>query len=519
MTSLLAPGLSSPRTSPPDRSGLAQAWRPRSKELNENICIEQSATLHRALAALDASGIGIAVVVDPDGAVTRTVTDGDLRRMILKGAKLEDLVNTLPPQPPVTVPQGTSRTDALSVMDAHHINHLPVVDDANRLVELFDRKSLSKRIFLSPPHLGTLEREFVEEAFTSNWIAPIGPNVDAFEREMCDKIGVKAAAALSSGSAALHLAMRLLNVGAGDRVFCSSLTFVASASPITYQNAEPVFIDSDPDSWNMSPRALERALHDARAEGRPPKAIVVVNLYGQSADMDPIIELAQHYDVPIIEDAAESLGGKYKGRSSGTFGTLGVFSFNGNKIITTSGGGMLVSDDSDLIARARFLSTQAREPAAHYEHKEIGYNYRMSNILAGVGRGQLKVLQERVDARRALFETYAKELSDIPGLTWMPEPDWSYSNRWLTTCTFDPNASHVEVAALVKSLADDFIEARPIWKPLHMQPVFQGCTYYQHDNTSVSEVLFNRGMCLPSGSNMSEEEISRIIDKIKLVAG
>ena len=403
-------------------------------------------------------------------------------------------------------------------MDLHQIDHLPVVDRSNKLVTLLDRKSLSKRIFLSPPHMGTHERKFVDEAFDTNWIAPIGPNIDAFEREACELIGINAAAAVSSGSAALHLAMRLLNVGDGDRVFCSSLTFIASASPIIYQNAEPVFIDSEPDSWNMSPKALERALRDAKAEGKLPKAIVVVNLYGQNADMDPIIDLAQSFDVPIIEDAAESLGAKYKGRPSGTFGTLGVFSFNGNKIITTSGGGMLVSDDSDLIERAKHLSTQARMPDMHYEHREIGYNYRMSNILAGVGRGQLKVLYERVIARRALFDCYAEELAFIPGLEWMPEPEWSYSNRWLTTCNFDPNVSHVNVTSLIKQLADDFIEARPIWKPLHLQPVFSGCMYYTHGEKSFSDHIFNTGLCLPSGSNLSENELSRIIEKIKKIA-
>ncbi len=484
----------------------------------KSICVQESANLQAALEQLDASGFGVLVVLTADGSIVRTITDGDLRRMILKGAKLQDSISELPTCTPVTVEQGTSRMDALTLMDLLQINHLPVVDEANRLIDVFERKALSKRIFLSPPHLGTLEREFVEEAFSSNWIAPIGPNVDAFEREICELIGIQAAAALSSGTAALHLALRILGVGSGDRVFCSSLTFVASASPIVYQNAEPVFIDSEPSSWNMSPQALERALSDAKAEGKLPKAIVVVNIYGQNADMDVISDLASSYHVPIIEDAAESLGAKYKGQNSGTFGTLGVFSFNGNKIITTSGGGMLVSDDPDLVDRAHFLSTQAREPELHYEHKEIGYNYRMSNILAGIGRGQLKVLQDRVEARRLLFDTYVAELRDVPGLTWMPEPDWSFSNRWLSACTFDPSSSHIDVTDLIKCLAAEFIEARPIWKPLHMQPVFKDCTYYSHDNRSICESLFRTGLCLPSGSNMTDEETSRIIEKIRILA-
>lgn len=486
--------------------------------MSDTQVIKESATLREALTVLDKSGLGVVVVLDSDGRVSRTVTDGDVRRILLQGSTLEDFVNILPSRRPVMVAQGTTRTEALGVMDAHKVDHLPVVDKDNKLVELFDRKSLSKRIFLSSPHMGEFEREFVDEAFSSNWIAPTGPNIDAFERELCELVGIGAAAAVSSGSAALHLAMRLLGVGAGDRVFCSSLTFIASASPIVYQNAEPVFIDSEAESWNMCPVALEYALHDAKSVGRLPKAILVVNLYGQSADMDAICDLADHYRIPIIEDAAESLGGKYKGRSSGTFGKLGVFSFNGNKIITTSGGGMLISDDPDLINRARFLSTQAREPEIHYEHKEVGYNYRMSNILAGVGRGQLKVLHERVEARRALFRHYSTELSCVPGLSWMPEPIWSFSNRWLTVCTLDPTVARLTVPALISSLAEEFIEARPIWKPLHLQPVFRGCKYYSNGDKSVSDTLFETGVCLPSGSNMTPNEVARIIDKIKLAA-
>lgn len=481
--------------------------------------ISASTTLREALARLDATGRGIVVVVDAATVVQRTVTDGDLRRLILNGASLEDPVSNLPQREPLTVPKGTTRVDALAVMDEHHVDHLPVVDDARRLIEVFDRKTLSKRIFLSAPHMGDLEREYVEEAFRSNWIAPIGPNVDAFEQAMCEKIGIKAAAALSSGSAALHLAMRLLDVGPGDRVFCSSLTFIASASPITYQGAEPVFIDAEPGSWNMSPRALERALAEARAEDKLPKAIVIVNLYGQSCDMDPILDLADSYGVPIVEDAAESLGAEYKGRASGTFGKLGVFSFNGNKIITTSGGGMLVSDDEDLISRARFLSTQAREPAVHYEHREIGYNYRMSNILAGVGRGQLTVLGDRVKARRATFDAYVEALKDVPGISWMPEPSWSFSNRWLTACTLDRAQTGIENRDLLQRLADEMIEARPIWKPLHRQPVFAGCAYYSHDNGSVSDQLYETGICLPSGSNMTDDDIARVTDKLKALLG
>jgi dTDP-4-amino-4,6-dideoxygalactose transaminase len=485
----------------------------------KNVCISPTTTLREALAALDATGLGIVVILDSDERVLRTVTDGDLRRLILAGAGLEDTVSKLPAHTPRTIPAGTTRVDALDIMNTDQLDHLPVVDADNRMVELFDRKTLSKKIFLSSPHMGTYEKEYVDEAFRSNWIAPIGPNVDAFETELADIIGSKSAAALSSGSAALHLSMILLGVKQGDRVFCSSLTFVASANPILYQGAEPVFIDSEPETWNMSPRALERALQSAAAEKRLPKAIVVVNLYGQSADMDPIMDLANQYGVPIVEDAAESLGATYKGRASGTFGTLGVFSFNGNKIITTSGGGMLVSDNPDLIAKARFYSTQSREPAIHYEHKEIGYNYRMSNILAGVGRGQLRVLADRVAARRALFEAYRTALADVPGIEWMPQPSWSFSNRWLSVCTIDKAVTGMDHHEMLRQLGDEMIEARPVWKPLHLQPLFAGCQYFTHDNQSISDRFYDTGLCLPSGSNMTEDDIARVTSKIISLIG
>jgi dTDP-4-amino-4,6-dideoxygalactose transaminase len=300
-------------------------------------------------------------------------------------------------------------------------------------------------------------------------------------------------------------------VGRGDTVFCSSFTFAASANPIVYQGAEPVFIDSEPESWNMSPSALEDAMMDARANGRMPRAVIVVNLYGQSADFDPIVEICQRYGVPIVEDAAESLGATYKGRQSGTFGKLGVFSFNGNKIITTSGGGMLVSDDEELIVRARFLATQAREPALHYEHQVIGYNYRMSNILAGVGRGQLCVLGQRVEARREVFERYQTALKKHSVFEWMPEPVWSRSNRWLSACTVDTDGLGMDVQQLIRRLASERIEARPVWKPMQLQPVFAQCRYFPHEGKSVSQRLFETGICLPSGSNMSEEQQERVI--------
>ncbi|PHA03095.1 pyridoxal phosphate-dependent aminotransferase [Bacillus pseudomycoides] len=373
-----------------------------------------------------------------------------------------------------------------------------------------------KRIYLSSPHMSGNEQKYIQDAFDTNWIAPLGPNVDAFEKELASFVGAKDAAAISSGTAAIHLALRLLDVQKGDKVFCSSLTFVASANPIVYLGAEPIFIDSEPETWNMSPQALERALRDANKEGKLPKAIIVVNLYGQSAKMDEILSLCNEYDVPVIEDAAESLGSTYKGKASGTFGKFGVYSFNGNKIITTSGGGMLVSDDVGALQKARFLATQARDLAPHYQHSEVGYNYRMSNILAGVGRAQLEVLEDRVRARRFIFERYYQELSSVPGFYFMPELENTCSNRWLTTLTINEKEAGISIESLLESLAEENIEARPVWKPLHMQPLFEGMKYYPHsENNHVAEQLFKMGVCLPSSSNMTEGDQRRVIQCIK----
>ena len=374
---------------------------------------------------------------------------------------------------------------------------------------------MAQRIYLSPPHLGEYEQQFVADAFASNWIAPLGPHVDAFEREMADYIGISGAVALNSGTAAIHLALRYLGVRVGDTVFCSSLTFVGSANPILYQGAEPVFIDSEPESWNMSPLALERALADAAKAGEMPKAAIIVNLYGQSADYDRLLPLCEQYGVPVIEDAAESLGATYDGKASGTFGTFGVYSFNGNKIITTSGGGMIVSDDREALEKMRFWATQARDPARHYQHSEIGYNYRLSNVLAAIGRGQLRVLDERVNACRRIFERYAQAFSGIEGIDFMPEIAKGYSNRWLTTLTIDPLRCGVTALHLMQALDKKQIEARPVWKPLHLQPVFQGTRYYPHQKGEhVSDVLFQNGLCLPSGSNLSEHDQRRVIGEV-----
>lgn len=363
------------------------------------------------------------------------------------------------------------------------------------------------RIYLSPPHLTGDELRYVHEAFATNWVAPLGPHVDAFEQEFCAVVGTSHAVAASSGTAALHLALILAGVGPGDEVFVSTFTFAASANPIVYLGARPVFIDSERVSWNMDPGLLEEALTARAQSGRLPKAVVVAHIYGQSADLDPIVTACARYEVPLIEDAAEALGATYKGRAPGTVGLIGCYSFNGNKIITTSGGGMLVTNDAALAARARKLATQAREPAAHYEHAEIGYNYRLSNVLAGIGRAQLAVLEERVAARRANFAHYRAALGDLPGIGFQPEAPWGRHTRWLTCITVDPALFGMDRDGVRLALERENIESRPVWKPLHRQPVFAGCEVI---GGAVAEELFARGLCLPSGSSLAPTDIERV---------
>ena len=363
------------------------------------------------------------------------------------------------------------------------------------------------RVYLSPPHMSGSELGLLQDAFESNWIAPLGPHVDGFEREFAECVHVPHAAALSSGTAALHLALILLGVTRGDEVLCSDLTFAATAFAITYVGAVPVFVDSDPNTWNMDPALLAEELEAASRRGRVPKVVIVVDLYGQSADWDPILAACDRFDVPVIEDAAEALGATYKGRPVGGFGRLGVFSFNGNKIITTSGGGMLVSYDRALVERARFLATQARDPQPHYEHSTIGYNYRMSNLLAAVGRGQIRVLEDRVAARRRNFETYREALGDLPGVRFMPEAGYGRGTRWLTCLTIDPDLFGATREDVRLALEAEDIEARPVWKPMHLQPVFAGCRVV---DGKVSRELFEKGLCLPSGSSLERPDLGRI---------
>ena len=375
---------------------------------------------------------------------------------------------------------------------------------------------MNERIYLSSPHMSGLERGYVDEAFATNWVAPLGPNVDAFEREFCAAVGSPHAAALSSGTAALHLALQLIGVRAGDVVLVPSLTFIASASPVRYLGAEPVFIDSQPESWNMDPALVEQALEELSREGRRVSAAIVVHLYGQSADLDPILASCKRWGVPVVEDAAEALGASYKGKAPGTLGEVGIYSFNGNKIITTSGGGMLVSPNEELVAHARKLATQAREPAPHYEHAEIGYNYRLSNICAGIGRGQLRVLEDRVNARRRVFDYYKETIGNEPGIELMPEAPWGRHTRWLSTLTVDAKAFGAGPVEIREALEKVNIEARPVWKPLHMQPVFAGCRTYGGE---VAERLFTNGLCLPSSSHLTTEQLERVVDVVLETAG
>lgn len=377
----------------------------------------------------------------------------------------------------------------------------------------------ASRIYLSPPHMSGSEQAYIDEAFRSNWIAPIGPHITAFERQMSEYVGTRGAAAVSSGTAAIHLALQLLGVKEGDTVVCPSFTFVATANPIRYLGADPIFVDSEPDTWNLSPIALERVLRQETAAGRLPKAVIVVHLYGGMARMEEIMRICERYGVPVLEDAAESLGSTYRGRQSGTFGAFGVYSFNGNKIITTSGGGMLVSNDAESLERAKFLATQARDAAAHYQHSVMGYNYRMSNVLAGIGRAQLEVLEQRVDARREIYRRYRDELGKYSSVAFMPELEGTRSNRWLTAMTVECAGAEKIIGNLLHELAKADIEARPLWKPLHLQPLFKGAAFYGHNEQGVSvcEGLFRTGICLPSGSSMSTEEQGRVITVIDMV--
>ena len=373
-----------------------------------------------------------------------------------------------------------------------------------------------KRIYLASPHMGGCEESFVKDAFETNWIAPLGPHVDGFEKEVASLVGIKAAAALYSGTAAIHMALKYLNVSKGDIVFCSSLTFSASCNPIIYEGAIPIFIDSELNSWNMCPEALSQAFEECEKNNILPKAVVVVNLYGQSADFDKITEICNKYKVPIIEDSAESLGAKYKGKYSGTIGEFGVYSFNGNKIITTSGGGMIVSNNEVAIRKIKFWSTQARDSERYYQHSELGYNYRLSNVLAGIGRGQLQVLNQRISQKKNIYETYKKQFSDIEEIEMMPIAKYGEPNYWLSVMTLK-KWSKVKPIDIILQQEKENIEYRLVWKPMHLQPYYYKNKFYstKDRNESIAEDIFNRGVCLPSDTKMTEEILLKVIEVIK----
>ncbi len=371
---------------------------------------------------------------------------------------------------------------------------------------------MKKRLYLSPPHMGGKELDFVREAFASNFIAPVGPQLDKFEEEFAKAIGAKYAVAVTSGTAALHLALRYVGVDRADEVLCSTLTFVATANAVLYLGGKPVFIDSEKRSWNMDPELLAYEMRKRAKKNRLPKAVVLVHIYGQSADIDPIREICESYEVPLIEDAAEALGATYKGASPGTFGMAGIFSFNGNKMITTSGGGMIVSNHKNLIDKVRFWATQARDPAPYYQHSEIGFNYRMSNILAAIGLGQLAVLREHVAKKREIFSFYQKALGDVPGISFMPEAPYGVHSRWLTCVTIEPDEFGAKRDHVLHALAEKDIESRPVWKPMHLQPLFSGC---QRVGGAVAEELFYKGLCLPSGITLEHNDLERVVSIIR----
>lgn len=375
----------------------------------------------------------------------------------------------------------------------------------------------NKRIFLSSPHMGGLEKKFIKEAFDTNWIAPLGPNVDNFEKEVAQYVEIDNAAALVSGTSAIHLAIKLLGIKKGDMVFCSDLTFAATCNPIIYENATPVFIDSEYESLNMSPKALKNAFEFYEKKDIIPKAVIVVHLYGQSANMDEIVEICSKYNVPIIEDAAESLGATYKGKQTGTIGKYGIYSFNGNKIITTSGGGMIVSNDEKDIKKVRFWATQSRDNKRYYHHTELGYNYRMSNVVAGIGRGQIRILDERINQKKNIYESYKEGFKDIKEIEMQPICDYGNPNYWLSVATIS-SESNVKPLDIILKLEEHNIESRHIWKPIHIQPYYEKYDFFSsldNNESSISEDIFNRGICLPSDTKMTQEEINKIIEIVK----
>ena len=468
-------------------------------------------TIQDALGLLEQSEAKICVITDKVGQILSCVTDGDIRRALLSGKFLESPLKSLDLKKPITAINGTSNDKMLSILRKNKINDLVLINKKNIPQKIISRSSLENMLLLSPPHLGESELNFVKRAFEDNWIAPAGPNLELFEKKIAKQCGKSTALAVSSGTAALHLSLRVVGIRKNDKVYVSDLTFIATLQPILYENAVPVLIDSEPIYWNMSSKALERKLNEDKATNNLPKAIIVAHIYGQSANLKTILELAAKFEVPVIEDAAESLGAEYDGKPSGSHGLLSVVSFNGNKIITTSGGGSLMSNNPELINNARNLATQGREDCEHYQHSKIAYNYRMSNVLAGIGLGQLDVLEKRVSARRRIHKMYVKNLSSLEGLSFQSDYKNSVGNRWLTVIHLDANKIPIHSFKLMRKLKSLGVETRPGWKPMHLQPICSEYEFVTHDEISnFSTEHFFRALCLPSGSGMSESDVERV---------
>jgi len=482
-------------------------------DLNK-IIVSLECSILNAMSIINSSKQLILLAVDDNGVLVRTITDGDVRRILLERSDLNGRIKDFLTKDPITVSIDLPETEVFKLMCKYEINQIPIVDDIGRPLGIHIKSDIDKNILLSVPHMGRFEEQYVKQAFDGNWIAPIGPNVNAFEEEISNYVGGSYVAVVNSGTSAIHLSLILLNISQNDLVFCQSFTFIASVNPVLYQGATPVFIDSESKTWNMSPIALKKALEDHKKKNTLPKAIIVVHLYGNSASMKKIISIGNEYNVPVIEDAAESIGSFYQGKHTGTMGKFGIFSFNGNKIITTSSGGALISHDKKLIDRARFLSTQAKDPAPHYEHSEIGYNYRMSNVLAGIGRGQLKVLNERVRSRRNVLEKYKKGLKEIDSIDWIPDVRGDYSNSWLSVFSINPKKTDVTAKTLIKILLKKKIEARHVWKPMHQQKLFIKNQYYTESGESFCDYLFETGVCLPSSSNITISQQNLVIENI-----
>lgn len=478
-------------------------------------CLQPSDLVRDALVKIESGRPKMCLVVNADGKLLRSVTDGDVRRGLLAGLTLESALSDLPGREPVCAPSSTSPAELKSLFDEHRVSSIILLDEVGRPVDICSVDQVVAPVLLSSPHIGDAEERYVQQAFDTNWIAPAGPNLALFERRLAEVSGRREAVAVSSGTAGLHLALRALDLPKNARIYVSDKTFVASVQPVLYEGMTPVLIDAEPHSWNLSADALERQLIQDHAANSLPGAIIVVHLYGQSAQMNRIMALAGRFGIPVIEDAAESLGALYDNRASGAHGLISVFSFNGNKIITTSGGGAVVTDDPKIAERVRYLSTQGRDPFDHYQHSEIAYNYRMSNVLASVGLGQLEVLHDRVAQRRAIFARYLDALSGIPGIGF--QQDWAEAkgNRWLTVLTFDPDHIRLHPYQVMRALSQRGIETRPSWKPLHMQPLLHSAEFVPHSQTeAVSSNLFLRALCLPSGSNMSQDQQDRVIGNL-----